>query len=611
MIESVQEVVRSAETNYVYNSTKLSQFVDWSMYDTVERITAYLNSRHTSGAQDSLGRDKPFFNIVTAAVNIWYRATDIDRKDIIVRPDNSSTVAAAFLATVHLQEWMKKSRFGVFLNLWGRTLSGYGSAVCKFVEKDGMLFASVVPWNRIICDPVDFDALPRIEKFYKTPAQLMNMATPGHPDFAHYDKAQVQALQTALTSRKTLQGINQDEQSEFVELYEVHGELPVSLLTGNENDNEKYRQQMHVVCYLKATDGKTGYDDFTLYKGKEKKDPYMITHLIKEDGRTLSIGAVEYLFDAQWMQNHTMKNMKDLLDLSSKMIYQTADAHYVGRNVLTAIETGDIMIHDDEKPLTQINTTKYDITALQNFSSQWKVLAQELTSTPDAIRGNTMPSGTPYSLAAYSGAQANSLFEVMTENKGLAIEDMLRQFIIPHVKTKMDSTDEVAATLQEHDISKIDTMFVPKEAVKRYNEKAKADILAGKIPSPYDPRAAEGEIRMELAPLGNQRFIDPEGVSWKDVVKDLEWSLDVGVTNEPDDKQAVLTTLSTILQTIAGNPMILQDPNARLLFNKILSMAGGTSPLELSTAAAAPPAPAAAPPSGGVDLAELAGGAVK
>jgi hypothetical protein len=50
-------------------------------------------------------------------------------------------------------------------------------------------------------------------------------------------------------------------------------------------------------------------------RARERKDPYMITHLIEEDGRTLSIGAVEYLFDAQWMQNHTVKNMKDLLDL--------------------------------------------------------------------------------------------------------------------------------------------------------------------------------------------------------------------------------------------------------------------------------------------------------
>jgi len=138
------------------------------MHDTVETIDAYLNSRHISGPKNSLGRDKPFFNIVTAACNIWWRATDLDRKDIRIIPDTASNVGVAFISTVRLQNWMKTARFGVFLNEWGRALSRYGSAVVKFVEQNGELVASVVPWNRFIADPVDFDAIPGIEKLYKT-----------------------------------------------------------------------------------------------------------------------------------------------------------------------------------------------------------------------------------------------------------------------------------------------------------------------------------------------------------------------------------------------------------------------------------------------------------
>lgn len=576
MTQSIHEIIREAENNYIYGTTKLGDYVDFQMHDTIEKIAAYYYSKHTSGEKDSLGREKPFFNIVVAATNIWYRATDIDRKDINISASKSGGMILSFLGSVLLQNWMRKQRFGVFLNQWGRTLAQYGSAVSKFVEKDGELICSVIPWNRIICDPVDFYALPMIEKIYKTPAQLRKIK--------EYDQDAVENLIAATTTRKTLQGQTKDLKSDFIELFEVHGELPLALLKKEPKDEDwkEYRQQVHVVSYVQNKSGQ--YDDFTLYKGKEKKNPYMLHHLIEEDGRTLAIGAIEYLFDAQWMQNHSIKNMKDTLDIASKLVFQTSDGTYVNRNILSAVETGDILIHKTNEPLTQLNNSKADIVAFQNFANQWKVLAQEITSTPDSLRGNTLPSGTPYSLGAYLGQQASSLFEVMTENKGLAIEDMLREFVIPNLKTKMNTKEEVAAILQDHDIQKIDAMYIPKEAIRRYNNKAKDMALSGEIPPVFNQIAEEEAIRQELATLGNQRFFTPGEVNWNEALKDLEWEAEVNITNENKDKQAVLTTLSTILQSVASNPAILQDPNAKLIFNKILNTVGNVSPIELSMA---------------------------
>lgn len=612
MSKSLTEIVREAETNLTSNTVKLGKYVDWSMYETTEKIFAYLNSQHTTGPQDSLGRDKPFFNIVTSAVNIWYRATDLDRKDVVVLPDSIKNTAAAFLATVLLQEWMKKAAFGVFLNQWGRTLAQYGSAVVKFVEQNGELVASVIPWNRLIVDQIDFDSLPRIEKFYRTPAQLQDMAKPGHPNYAGYDKDQVAALVNAVSTRKTQNGEQQDNKSDFIELYEVHGNMSQAIYKEakgekvKDSDDDVFFQQMHVVSFVKDRQGK--YQDFTLYSGKEKKDPYMITHLIQEDGRTLAIGAVEYLFDAQWMQNHSIKAMKDQLDLASKLIFQTADPNFVGQNALTAIETGDILIHSDNKPINPVNNAGHDITNLQNFSNQWRVLAQEVTSTPDAVRGNTLPSGTPYSLGAYLGDQGLSLFEIMTENKAHALEAMLREFIIPYLKTKMNNNDEVLAILEDHNLTKLDSMYIPNEAIRRHNKKFKEAVLRGEVPTDITAeqlQAEEANIKKELSGLGNQRFLSPGDVSWKEVTKDLEWKFDIGITNEQQDKKVIFQTLSSMLQTIASNPLVLQDPNAKLLFNKILSFTNIVSPVELTAPTNQPTPPQVAEATRGAPSAPL------
>lgn len=598
------EIIREAEQNYTQGSVQMSEYVEWDMHNTIETIDAYLNSRHTSGATDSMGRDKPFFNIVTAAVNIWYRATDIDRKDIRILPDSVSNTALAFIASVILQNWMKESRFGVFLNDWGRALARYGSTVVKFVEKDGTLMASVIPWNRLIVDPIDFDALPRIEKVYKTPAQLRRMK--------EYDQEVVKQLIDAQMSRETLDGHKQDNQSKFIELYEVHGELPLALLD-EDPDNapeerwDTYRQQMHVVSFQANKDGK--YDDYTLFRGKEKKDPYMLTHLIREDGRTLSIGAVEYLFDAQWMKNHTMKNMKDTLDLASKLIFQTSDSAYVGRNVLSAIETGDIMIHQPNMPLTQINNSKADIGAFQNFGMEWENMAKEITSTPDGARGNTPPSGIAMGTVQLVTSQGLSLFEIMTENKGLHIEDMLREYVIPHIKTKMDTTEEVVAIMEQNDIDRIDAIYIKNSATKQINNEIKEMVLNGEFPSAEDQQgmmdSMSGNMKEQLQNImGNQRFFKPSDIptkTWKEVLKDLEWKLAVEVTNENTEKQAVLQTLSALFQTLATNPAVLADPNAKMLFSQILLETGRVSPLQL----AAVQQPAVSPPTG--DPAALSG----
>lgn len=116
MDETIYDLVRKAEQNDQQGSTTISKYVTFDMRENIEKIDAYLNSKHISGDTDDMGREKPFFNIVTAAVNIWYRATDIDRKNIRIKASKAGDTVLSFLGTVHLQQWMRKSNFGQFLN---------------------------------------------------------------------------------------------------------------------------------------------------------------------------------------------------------------------------------------------------------------------------------------------------------------------------------------------------------------------------------------------------------------------------------------------------------------------------------------------------------------
>jgi hypothetical protein len=575
----VGELVRKSESIYRNGNTNISRYVTFDLLENLERIDAYANSKHVSGQSDSQGREKPFFNICTSAINVWYRATDIDRKHIRIKPDKIKDTMKAFIATQMLEKWMREDNFGAFLNKWGKSLSKNGSSVLKFVEKDGRLVSKVMPWQDIIIDSVSFEDNPVIEILQLTPAQLrMN---------TNYDKEQVEELIDALETRETADGQKKDTKAEYIKLYEIHGNLPLSYLTGDEKDEYTYAQQMHVISSVENKNG--DINDFSLVSGKEKKSPYMITHLIEEENRSQSIGAVEHLFEAQWMQNHTAKAIKDHLDLASKLIFQTSDSNFVGQNALSAIDNGDIMIHAPNEPLSQLNNTSHDIASLQSYGQQWKAQGNEATGVSEAMLGETPKSGTAWRQTEAILQESHSLFELMTENKGLHIEEMMREFVLPYIKKTLKNKDEILTVLEDHDIKMVDSKFIKVETERRVKEEIKESLLKGELPITMDVEKTEEDIKEELAEMGNTRSFVPSeitSVEWNEYFKNIEWDVEVDVTGEQSDTQAIMATLSTVYQTAAANGDVEM---AKLILNKILLQTGAVSPLELSATKSTPP----------------------
>ncbi len=576
-MSNICEIVRKAEDNYLSGETQISEYVSWSLKENVERIEAYKNSKHISGDVDSLNREKPFFNIGIAASNTWYRATDIDRKNIRVKATKESDYIASLLASIKIQDSFRRNNFGIFLNSWGKTLADYGSCISKHVEKDGQLISTVIPWTRIIVDPVSFDGAPKIEKLYLTPAQLRANKS--------YDQDVVDKIIDSRVARETLSGTKKDSQGEYIEVYEVHGELEEEYLKGEESvetENEKYVQQMHVVSFIKGEDGE--YSDHTLYKGREEKDPYFITHLIEEDGRVMAIGSYERLFEAQWMKNHTAKQIKDYLDVASKLMFQTSDGNFIGQNVLSNLENGDIFIHAVNQPLTAVNNYNQAFTAIQSFGQEWEGQANKTAGISEAMMGE-QKSGTAWRQTEALLQESHSLFELMTENKALALEEIIKKYYIPFVKKQLDSKEEITATLSDYGVKEIEKRYIKNRAVEVSNMKNMEQLLN---PDPYSvvnpttPEAEAQTLTQDLQTTGSQRFLKPDEVgikTWKEIMKDLEWELEIDISGEQHDTQAIMTTLNTLYMAMVQNPS--QAEASKLVLSKILEQTGVVSPVEI------------------------------
>jgi len=584
-MKTIHQTVRENENEWVDGTTHVSKHVDRNLYDDINKIEAYLNSKHISGEKDSLGRKKPFYNIVVAAANIWYRATDIDRSDIRIYADQIKDIVGAFFLNVANRQWMRDVKFGKFLNSWGLTLARYGSAILEFVEKDGELVINVLPWNRTIIDPIDFESNPLIKVLELTEAQLRQNES--------YDQEVVEDLIGSGGQRENLDGTVKDQKSGYYRVYEVHGNLPLAFLTGEEKDEDTYQEQMHVVSYISKgnesdDDKDTDYDDFTLYSGRKERNNFIMTHLIEEEGQSMSYGAVQQLFDSQWMENHSAKAIKDQLDFSSKMILQTADKNFAGKNVLQQIVNGQILYHDDNKPLTKVNNQAHEVTSWQSVANQWKNNSREIVGISEAMTGQAPKSGTAWRQTQAVLTENHSLFEEMKETKALYLEDAYREYIIPFLKKKFDSKEEIAQILDENDIERIDMRYIKNRAVNESNELIIKRALRGYITTDEEQAQLEDiradEIEEMLKRQDNNRFFKPSRVSektWKEQFKGLEATAVVDIVGEQENVQEALATLNTVFTTVASNPEALDNPEISSLFNRILNKAGSISPLEV------------------------------
>lgn len=604
MAESICEVVRALEREYVSGTVQKSKYVSFSMFEIISTTDAYLNSKHLSGEYDDLGREKPFFNISVAAANIWWRATDLDTRNIKLRASKTKDYIGAFLKTVLLQQWMKDEKFGVYLNKWGQLLAQYGSAVTKIFENSKGLHVRAMSWTKMIVDPVEFAPNPKIEILELTPAQLMKRVKTHN-----YNATAVKGLLEAVTKRQTQNKQTKDNRPGYIRIYETHGEfseeqykISKGITDMTESDASDFSQQIHVVSYVGTKSGrKTEYEDFELFAGKEAYDPFRLDSLIEDMDRSLGKGAVEYICEAQWMTNHSIKTEKDTLDLASRLFFQTSDGNFLNMNIIDNAESGDILVHADQKPLSQVNTSKYDITNMMNFRAAWKGQSQEIAGISEAMLGILPKSGTPAAQTQQILQENYSLFETMTENKGLSLTEMLRDRILPSLDKKMDSSEEVSAILSAHDIEKIDAIFLNEEATKRANKQVMAAInenldrmARGENVQPIDAAGMHDQhmalLQAGQQQLGNTRYFKPsemDDTTWNDQLAGIDTDIDIDITGEGADVRGMLAVLADTLKMIM-TPGFEQNAKAQAVARRSLELSGAMSPVEYDALPDAP-----------------------
>ena len=559
----LSQELQQIEGDYKGGIIQITEGLSFSQYRTLRTVEYYSNSKYLNGNGSSLAgnlssnaKDRPFYNIVNAMVDTAVVATDIDTKDIRVEADKEKDSDKSWLFNHEIQNWMKQSDFAKTLNEMGETRARYGGVLVKKQEEDGEMQIEVVDWKNAVTDQVSILDGVIIEKHWMTPIELK--AKEG--SWENIDEA------VKLWSKK---GYTRTDTR--MEVWEVHGEFPDTFNSEDDDSagSEGFTQQMH---FFAKKDSKFVH----LYWGTEKEMPYKYLPWKKVSGRALGRGVVEEGDEAQVWTNDAVQKEQAAMELSGKVILKT-NSKKVGNNVMSDLDNGSIVVLEEGKDLNVLNLMTGAMPQFQNMKEAWFKQFERATSSYDAVRGETPPSGQPYRLQALVANAGGSHFDYRREEWGIFLKEVFTDWVFPHIEKKLNKQHILAADFSPEELAKLDEHFSKHQA----SEFGKEKILEGEGFTQEEYLSLQDQFGQMIGKGGKRRFLDIP----KDYYKDMEAKLTIDVTGESKNKMATLESLNSMLKSMIplSQSGVVTTEDIKMVLNRILEVSGaGISPMSLS-----------------------------
>ena len=582
---SIYDYITSEETAYEQKVPIVDGY-DWSMKEHIQTTILYKNSQLKTGKTD----DKPVKNILLPILRLQYRTEGFDVKDIGIFVDDKDEYYKTLLVRKSHEKFARENGLDTVIDETVEAYVDFGGALLKDVNDTK---PELVPWQSIaFCDQTDFMSGPFAIKHYYSPDQLLDMASAGWGDTANGATATLEEVIELARSEK--KDKSRDDEvartpGKYVEVYEVHGNMPLSFL--DDSESTKYQKQLQIVTFLKKKNGKK--QGITLYRAKEPKLPFKLILRDKIYGRALGLGGAEELFEPQVWVTYDQIRMKGLLDAASKVVLQSDDPTIANKHPggLKDIENLEIIDVDAGKMIQQIQTTPVSIGLFEKSISEWEAHAQMLGAANDSILGENPTAGTPFKLQELVTQEAHGIHAYRQGKLATFWDEVERDWIIPRLVKEMSQGQQFLAELELDELQQVADSLITCEA----NKAIKKNILAGKTVDPEMVDTFKQAVRDQFMKGGNKRFIE----IFKGEMKDVPIDCYTNIAGKQKDLAGMVDKITNIMRFVFStyNPQtnsFAAFDDARMA--KFLNMALEYSNMEPIDTYSKPPAPAQLPP---------------
>lgn len=570
-MKNIFQIVQEYEDDFVNKEVRITEGYFFSQQETIKRINLYSAGQFLNGSEDEFG-EKVFYDIVTPAVRNFAKNIDLDTKDINFRATNGQDYFKSWVYRRRAKNWMRDTGVARKLNELADKLTGMGTVLLKKVPSKEIF--KVVDLRNFACDPTAKSIAEgwAIETLYYTPTELEGMKKSGW-NAAAIDNAIKNFLDFRRENYVGEDDVNQEYgDAQYIKVREVRGHFPAYLLDEagesddatpvlsyfavimpNESGQEKGKANKKAIKFKKAKQG------LELFKSRITSMPYKEVHFRRIDGRWLGRGIYEECFPAQEMKNSQVNWLLVAMRISQLILFQTRN-NTVLSNVITDLKNGDILkfAEGNGDPLSRVDTRITDNASNQTLAREVGQLVASLSNSYEVTTGENLPSGTPYSLGALQDRNADKLFDRVREDFGILIKEVVDEWVLPELEKEMTKKGVLEIT------DKDDLAYIQENMIKAnvWNS-IKKMLFMGKRPTLEQVTLVEDFI--------TTRSKEPKAI-FLDIQEDFlkfDKRVETVVTNE-NESPALMQSLTTIMQTVAQQPQILEMP----AFQRILDIVG-------------------------------------
>jgi len=540
----------------------------WSMFEHIKTAFYYKHGRLKTGNQD----DKPVKNIVKPILNLQYRTEDIDVKDIFLYVDDPDKYHLSFLVKkYHDEVFVREHNLDELWDDTNQSRIDYGGGLLKKIKSP---VPELIPMSQIaFCDQTDMLSGPIGIKHFYSPDQLLEMKKAGWGKESNGATISIEDLIVLSTTEKDSMDDNKKNitPGKYIEIYEVHGTLPANFLKDEPDDDEKYISQMQIVAFYTKEGGMQ--EGVTLFRGEENESVFKLIIRDKVEGRALGFGGIEELEESQVWVNYNQIRFKQLLDSAAKTVFQTDDPAFANRNKIAGMENNEITVVEEGKTIRQIDTFPRNAALFEKYTGEWEAHAQITAAANDSIMGLNPASGTPFKLQELVTQESHGLHDYRRGQYAKFIEEVYRDWIIPHIITEITRGKTFLAKLSLDEMQVVADKLVSNSANRLIKEK----ILNGEVVDEMEVEMFKQQTREKFM-SSNEKFIE----ILKDEFKGLPIQIGINIAGKQKNMPSQVDKLVNVFRQVASAPQLLDDPRLAKIFNQILE-SSGLSPIDFGT----------------------------
>jgi hypothetical protein len=537
-INLVQNEVRNWERGEAF----ITDTVSFNMTNLVKKARKNYFGVFEKEYDPITGRKKVFVPLTEKLVEDTVKNIDIDTSAIRVKGKNKDSFGVASVFRFVLKHYLDKIGFGKLLNSIIRMVAIDGTCFVKSWRDGSELRSRVIDRLNIIVDPSanSLDETPITERNFLALPEFRQEAKAGNwinwEDVEGHEKVD-------RTGFEDMDGGHNVSEVPMVDVYERYGWIPKHFVTGKDEDNKEYVYGLIVLSDIK------GSAKLHLIKEVEKH-PFVMFRFKDIWNRLDGRGIGEMILNLQAYVNEIVNTRINKHRVSHLGLFKMRGS-VTPQQFSKLFTTHGIKLKSQRDDIEMLKTTDADQSTYQDegVGKQW---AEDVVGSFDEKK---ITASTPATNALIQERGTASRSNLVQENLGFALEELIEQHYIPIIKKILKKGDVIRITGNPSDLERLQEKFVRNEVYR-----AAADFIAeGGLVT--DDELDEEVIRLteELNELGEDRF-----VTVTDKAFDTEFNIDIQISDEELNPALVAQSITQALGIAA------QFPGSRLNVDEAL-----------------------------------------